>query len=58
MYSAVDGVTLEPVTSNDVIGDDKWIEAMVVADESVVRFHRKAKVEKYLLILSNMVRSR
>ena len=26
-----------------------------MADESVVKFHGKSKVEKYLLVLSNMV---
>lgn len=50
-----EGLELQPVTSNDVIGDDKWIEALIIADQSVVRFHGKSKVEKYLLVLSNMV---
>ena len=51
----LEGMELHPVTSNEVVGDDKWIEALVVADQSVVNFHGKSKVEKYLLILSNMV---
>jgi len=50
-----EGMELHPVTSNDIVGDDKWIEALVVADQSVVNFHGKSKVEKYLLILSNMI---
>ncbi len=44
-----------PVTSNKLMGREHWIEALIVADETIVRFHGKDKVEKYLLVLSNMV---
>ncbi len=37
------------------MGEDHWIEALIIADESIVAFHGKDKVEKYLLVLSNMV---
>ena len=55
LYTLLAGLKNGQVTSNKLMGEDNWIEALIVADESIVAFHGKDKVEKYLLILSNMV---
>eukprot|EP00794_Sanderia_malayensis_P012673 gene12673-13974_t len=55
IVTSPDDVEKKAVTSNKLRGEEHWIEALIIADESIVGFHGKHKVEKYLLILSNMI---
>lgn len=41
--------------NNKVSGSQHYIEVLVVADKSVVDFHGKGKVEKYLMTMMNIV---
>lgn len=44
----------EVIEQNEVIGN-YFMEAMVIADDSVVDFHGRQNIEKYLLTMMNIV---
>lgn len=51
------GLKLKPTSEKEIrskVGK-KYIESMAVADKSVVEFHGKQKVSRYVLALMNVV---
>ena len=55
-FLLLDGTTFYDTTeSNEVGGAEHYIEVLVVADKSVVDYHGKSNVEKYLATMMSIV---